>query len=195
MRTTLFQFTYCDMYFNEYGVSINEDLQACYGGSQPDKFPGSCDGDSGSPIFHQDYFGNVVCLIGINSFVSKTCDDGTRPTVSTIVSSVQKWIAESLLELDSAQSSETDSSYSEQIGMRIVSRFGNKTWSIQTKLSSQMNTHTKPFIREQNKWQWPFREQTGSLQTFVWILTKKDVYSQMPGLKFLFLFKCFYISS
>ena len=50
MGATLFEYTSCGRYFSNLSVTINEDTQVCEGGFKPDKFTGTCIGDSGGTI-------------------------------------------------------------------------------------------------------------------------------------------------
>ena len=77
----------CGRYVKD-GYPMNVDSQFCYSG--PGK-KSACVGDLGSPLLYKND-GNVVCILGVVSYIFEQCDHPDYPTVFTSVVSTKNWI-------------------------------------------------------------------------------------------------------
>ena len=87
MEATMLRAESCDSY-SRAGVFIDDMIQLCYNGVAGAYV---CHGDSGGPIVYRPT-DEVICLIGISSFVGNMCETSRLPVIFTSASSLRPWV-------------------------------------------------------------------------------------------------------
>ena len=92
METKLYRHETCGEY-SRAGQPIDDSRQVCYND------PGRtyvCHGDVGGPLLVHKRRHNLTCILGISSYVAKTCTDARFPPIFTSATVFSRWVSRTL---------------------------------------------------------------------------------------------------